>query len=215
MAITKDFNCVLILAPHTDDAELGCGATIARLAEEGKKIFVAAFSTAEESLPPGMPPDTLKCEFCEAMPMLGVPLSNLTIYDFKVRRLSYHRQEVLDAMVSLRTKIKPDLVLMPSGNDLHQDHQVVNAEGQRAFKDMSLLGYELPWNHINFSAQAFFTLEKRHIEKKWAALQCYRSQLTLDRLYLKKEFVEGIAKVRGVQIKTEWAEAFEVMRLKW
>ena len=93
---------ILVLAPHTDDAELGCGATIARLVEEGKKVFVAAFSTAEESLPPGMPPDTLKREFCEAMPILGVPLSQLSIYDFTVRRLSYHRQEVLEEMVSLR-----------------------------------------------------------------------------------------------------------------
>jgi LmbE family N-acetylglucosaminyl deacetylase len=206
---------ILVLAPHTDDAELGCGATIARLVEEGRKVFVAAFSTAEESLPAGMPPDTLKREFCEAMPILGVPVSQLSIYDFTVRRLSYHRQEVLEEMVSLRSKIRPDLVLLPSGNDLHQDHQVVHAEGLRAFKDMSLLGYELPWNHINFSAQAFFTLQKRHIEKKLEALQCYRSQSALDRLYLKKEFIEGIARVRGVQIKTEWAEAFEVLRMKW
>jgi N-acetylglucosamine malate deacetylase 1 len=205
---------ILVLAPHTDDAELGCGATIARLVEEGKKVFAAAFSTAEESLPPGMPPDTLKREFCEAMPILGVPVSQLFIYDFTVRRLSYHRQEVLEEMVSLRLKIKPDLVLLPSGNDLHQDHQVVHAEGLRAFKDMSILGYELPWNHINFSAQAFFTLEKRHIEKKWAALQCYRSQSALDRLYLKKEFIEGIARVRGVQVKTAYAEAFEAVRIR-
>jgi len=44
---------VLVLAPHTDDAELGCGGTIARLLTDGADVFVAAFSTAEESLPPG------------------------------------------------------------------------------------------------------------------------------------------------------------------
>jgi hypothetical protein len=77
------------------------------------------------------------------------------------------------------------------------------------------MGYELPWNHINFSAQAFFSLKHRHVERKWAALQCYHSQAVLERLYLTKAFIEGIARVRGVQIKTEWAEAFEVLRLKW
>ena len=38
---------VLVLAPHTDDAELGCGGTIARLLTDGADVLVAAFSTAE------------------------------------------------------------------------------------------------------------------------------------------------------------------------
>jgi len=206
---------ILVLAPHTDDAELGCGATITRFVEEGAEVFIAVFSTAEESLPPDLPPDTLKKEFFAAMPMLGVDVRNLFVYDFRVRRLSYHRQEVLEELVALRARTSPDLVFLPSGNDLHQDHQVVHAEGLRAFKDLSVWGYELPWNHINFSAQAFVRLEKRHIEKKWKALQCYRSQFQIERLYLSEAFIEGMARMRGVQVKTEWAEAFEVMRLKW
>jgi len=206
---------ILILAPHTDDAELGCGGTIARFVEEGRSVFVAAFSTAEESLPAGMPSDTLKREFFEAMPVLGVSTTHLTVFDFPVRRLSYYRQDVLEKIVKLRREVRPDLVLLPSGNDLHQDHQTVYNEGLRAFKDMSIMGYELPWNHIQFAAQAFFTLQQRHIETKWKSLQCYQSQIVLDRLYLKKEFIEGIARVRGVQVKAEWAEAFEVLRLTW
>ncbi|MBL6731310.1 MAG: PIG-L family deacetylase, partial [Bacteroidia bacterium] len=45
----QSIQTVLILAPHTDDAELGCGGTIARFLEEGKKMYVAAFSTARAS----------------------------------------------------------------------------------------------------------------------------------------------------------------------
>lgn len=205
---------ILVLAPHTDDAELGCGGTIARMVDEGSQVYVAAFSTAEESLPPGMPPDTLRIEFNEAMPILGLPVDHLVVYDYPVRRLSYHRQEVLESLVSLNRRFNPDLVLMPSGNDVHQDHQVVHAEGLRAFRNISVLGYELPWNHTTFSAQAFVMLERSHIEKKWAALQCYRSQLFLERLYMTREFIESMARVRGVQIKADWAEAFEVMRLR-
>lgn len=51
---------LLVLAPHTDDAELGCGATIARALEEGLTVHVAAFSIAEDSLPPDLPRDTLE-----------------------------------------------------------------------------------------------------------------------------------------------------------
>lgn len=205
---------ILVLAPHTDDAELGCGGTIARKVEEGVEVYIAAFSTAKESVPAGSEEDILKKEFFEAMPILGVPAKNLYLFDYPVRRLSYYRQDVLETLVKLRREIAPDMVFLPSGNDVHQDHQVLYAEGVRAFKDLSVLGYELPWNHITFSAQAFVVLEQRHIERKWEALQAYRSQFELTRFYFSKEFIEGLARVRGVQVKVQWAEAFEVLRIR-
>jgi len=209
-----EFGSVLVLAPHTDDAELGCGGTLARLVEEGARVHVAAFSTAEESLPEGVPKDTLRNEFLEALPMLGVPAENLHVYDFPVRRLSYFRQEVLEELVRMRRALQPEAVLLPSGHDLHQDHQVVHAEGLRAFKDLSVLGYELPWNHVEFSAQAFFRLERRHLDLKWHALKCYRSQMDLERPYFTEDFILGLARIRGTMVKSQYAEAFEVLRLR-
>ena len=206
---------VLILAPHTDDAELGCGGSMARFLEMGLDIYVAAFSTARASLPPGSDPDLLKNEFEKAMGTLDIPSDHLFIYDYKVRKLNYFRQEVLEELVKLRNSLHPDMVLLPSGSDLHQDHQVVYNEGLRAFKDITVWGYELPWNHITFSAQAFVTLEPRHLEAKWNALQAYESQIQKGRNYFKRSFIEGLANVRGVQVKAEYAEAFEVIRLKW
>lgn len=206
---------ILIIAPHTDDAELGCGGTIARFLEDKIDIHIAAFSTAEESLPADMGPDTLKNEFFEAMRILGFSPDRSRVYDYPVRKLSYHRQEVLEELVRLRQEISPDMVLVPSGRDLHQDHQVVHAEGLRAFRDITLWGYELPWNQITFSTQAFVRLERRHIQKKCEALQAYKSQLRLLRPYFSIEFIEGLARLRGVQVKSEFAEAFEVMRITW
>ena len=75
------------------------------------------------------------------------------------------------------------------------------------------LGYELPWNHITFSASAFVTLDKRHLDKKWDALTKYTSQLEMGRAYFTKEFHESLAKVRGLQVKHDWAEAFELIRV--
>lgn len=210
-----DHKRILVLAPHTDDAELGCGGTIARFCEQGAEVHVAAFSTAEESLPEGMPKDTLRTEFKEAMPKLGVKTENVHVYSYPVRKLNFHRQEVLEELVRLRSALAPELIFLPSQHDLHQDHQVLHAEGLRAFKDLSVLGYELPWNHITFSAQAFFILEARHIDKKWNALLEYRSQFLKQRFYFTREFIEGQARVRGTMVKSEFAEAFEVYRVKW
>ena len=44
----NNIEIILILAPHTDDGELGCGGSISRFIEEGKNVFYAAFSTAEK-----------------------------------------------------------------------------------------------------------------------------------------------------------------------
>lgn len=206
---------VLALAPHTDDAELGCGGTLARLLEEGASVHVVAFSTAKDSLPPGVPPMLTQEEFAEAMRRLGVPTQNVLTLDYAVRTFSYCRQAVLEELVQLRNRIKPDLVLLPSAHDIHQDHQVVAAEGLRAFKETTVWGYELPWNLVTFSAQAFVTLQRRHLDAKWRALTAYQSQFDLGRPYFNRDVIEGLARVRGVQAKAEYAEAFEVARLAW
>ncbi len=204
---------VLVLAPHTDDAELGCGGIMSRLLEEGADLHVVAFSSAEESVPEGAPREILKDEFYRSMSALQIPLDHLKVCAYPVRRFSDYRQDVLEDLVKWKRELRPDLVLLPSGNDLHQDHQVIYQEGLRAFKDNSVLGYELPWNHITFSAQAFVTLEEAHIEKKWSALQAYQSQIELRRPYFSEAFIRGLAKLRGTQIKADWAEAFEVLRV--
>jgi len=207
------FQNVLILSPHTDDAELGCGGVIARLLEQGADVHVAAFSQAEDSLPADSPRDLLKREFFQSMSVLRVPQRNCRVFSYPVRIFPEFRQEVLEDLLKLKREIRPELVLLPSGSDIHQDHQVVHQEGLRAFKEVSLLGYELPWNNCAFAAQAFVTLEERHVCQKWQALQAYESQLRLGRSYFSEDFVRGLAKMRGTQIKSEWAEAFEVLRV--
>ena len=208
------FQRVLLLAPHTDDAELGCGGSIARFLEEGTEIFVAAFSRAEDSLPAGSPPDMLEVEFRASMAKMNVPQRGVRVFSFPVRRFPQKRQEILEAILDLRREFNPDAVFVPSGNDKHQDHQVIHAEAVRAFKDITIWGYELPWNHVDFSAQAFVTLESRHLERKWEALQEYLSQMRLNRPYFTREFIFGLGCVRGVQVKAGYAEAYEVVRMK-
>ncbi|HEX2748632.1 MAG TPA: PIG-L deacetylase family protein [Verrucomicrobiales bacterium] len=208
------FRRVLLLAPHTDDAELGCGGSVARFLEEGAEVYVAAFSRAEDSLPTGAPLDMLEVEFRASMAKMNVPQENVKVFNFPVRRFPQHRQEILDAILTLRKGFQPDAVFVPSGNDKHQDHQIIHAEAVRAFKDITIWGYELPWNHVDFSAQAFVTLESRHLERKWEALQEYHSQMKLARPYFTREFIFGLGCVRGVQVKSGYAEAYEVVRMK-
>lgn len=203
-------NTVLILAPHTDDAELGCGGTIAKFVEEGREVSVASFSIAEDSVLPGFPKDSLLKEFHQAMHVLGIKENNQNTYKFKVRNFPEFRQDILEEIVKLRDRIKPDIVFVPSLNDIHQDHQVIASEGLRVFKKISILGYELPWNNIVFETKSFVKLDRKHIQKKIEALKCYETQK--HRSYLNEDFITSLAITRGTQFESEYAEAFEVLR---
>jgi LmbE family N-acetylglucosaminyl deacetylase len=204
------FAKIVVLAPHIDDGELGCGGSIAKFVEEEKEIWYAAFSIAEDSIPKGFPKNVLETELKRATKILGVPGENVLVYRYKVRTFSYSRQEILDDLLTLKQEIKPDLIFSPSLNDVHQDHKVLAEEGRRMFKENTILGYEEPWNNISFDTISFVPLKERHIQKKIDALMCYESQKC--RKYLNEEFIRGLAKVRGTQIKKEYAEAFEVIR---
>jgi len=136
---------VLVLSPHTDDAELGCGGTIIKLLEGGNEVFWVVFSTAEDSLPEDLPKDTLKREYFDVLKALGLNKNECKVFDFKVRNLYNFRQEILEDLVKTRDEYHPDVVIGPSLNDLHQDHQVVAHEMVRAFKTTSsIICYELP-----------------------------------------------------------------------
>src|ERR1700716_3928690 len=112
---------ILVLAPHTDDGELGCGATMAKFAAAGKNVFYVAFSTCAKSLPPALPKDTLAIECKKAISILGIKEENIMLFDFEVRELMIHRQRILEELVSMNKKLSPDLVLLPAMNDIHQD----------------------------------------------------------------------------------------------
>ncbi len=203
-------NRVLVLAPHTDDGELGCGGTISRMVEEGREVYYAAFSTAAESVPPPFPPDILEKEVREGTKVLGIPAANLLVYKYKVRHLPHMRQEILEELVRMKREIDPATVFLPSAQDLHQDHQTVHIEGLRAFKTVTVLGYELPWNNLSFDYRHFCVLTREHVQTKIAALRCYQSQQ--HRPYTQEEFIWSWTRTRGGQIMVEYAEAFDVLR---
>jgi N-acetylglucosamine malate deacetylase 1 len=201
------FRRALVLAPHTDDGEFGCGGTIARLVEEGREVVYVAFSAAEKSAPKETP-NILRDEVRQATAALGI--QRLDVLNFEVRDFPEHRQRILDEAIRLRDELRPDVVFLPSKHDIHQDHATVHDEGLRAFKGTTMLGYEVPWNNLVFETTAFVRLEDRHVDRKIAALACYRSQA--GRPYANEESLRAQLRLRGTQAGCRWAETFQVVR---
>lgn len=206
-----DFKRALILAPHTDDGELGAGATIAKWIEADIEVYYAAFSICEEAVPEGFDKDILKTELFAAMDVLGVKRENILLHSYPVRRFKEFRQEILQDIIDRRSELEPDIVLMPCLGDIHQDHQVVAQEGLRAYKGRTILSYELPWNNLSLQTSAFIRHEPHHLDKKARALAEYKTQA--GRPYTNREFLTSLSRTRGVQIGVEYAEAFELVRL--
>lgn len=202
---------ILILAPHTDDGELGCGGTIAKMTDEGNTVYQVAFSSAANTVVHGMKNEMLIDEIKEAADIVGIDPNKLFIHDFKVRNFNENRQDILDLMLYYKRKLKPEIVFIPSSTDIHQDHQVIHNESLRAFKECTLLGYELPWNMTVFNSNVYSELNIIHLNSKISALSRYKSQK--HRRYMNQDYIKSCALVRGIQCNKEYAETFESIRI--
>jgi len=191
---------ILALAPHTDDVELGCGGTLNKFRRRGYEIDVVALSSPEDK-------PQIEIEFAHSMGSQGF---RHELRGYKVRNFTASRQEILEDLVELSRRKNYDIVFCPSTDDRHQDHEVVANETFRAFKDTSIWGYELPWNHREFKSDIFVALSPENLEAKMKSLAKYISQR--NRPYFSKEVMESLARTRGIQIGRLYAEAFENIR---
>jgi LmbE family N-acetylglucosaminyl deacetylase len=205
-------NTVLVLSPHTDDGELGAGGTISKFLDEGKDVYYIAFSGCEASVPQGLPKNTLRKECKRSTKILGLKPDKVIIMDYEVRTLPEHRQEILEKLIKLKGEFQPEIVLVPSSHDMHQDHGVIYWEALRAFKkEASIWGYEHPWNNLTFTTDIFVQLTSEQVDRKILALKKYQSQI--DKRYMDENNLRALICSRGSQLDVQYAEAFELVRL--
>ena len=193
----------LVLSPHTDDAELGCGGTIAKLVERGWSVHILCFSAVPERYP------DLADEAARSGGILG---ATHEILDFYTRYFPRDRQKILQSLCDHSRQNQYELIFTPSTSDIHQDHGVVTNEALRAFRDCTLLGYELPWNNLEIKLNCFVSLEERHVRKKIEALECYDSQK--HRPYLDTKFIRSVVRMRGIHLAAPYAEGFETLKVQ-
>lgn len=203
MSELSSFRRVLCLGAHPDD-EMGCAGLLYRLAQCEAQIRVVTFSRCGD-----LNGEDLVTEWTSALGVLGI--KRALILDLPNRRLPEHRQSILDALDGERRVGFPDLVLCPTTYDAHQDHAAVAAEAKRAFKDTTVLGYELPLNAVGSAKlDAYIGLSAREIGIKQEHAAAFASQSSKP--YMDPDYIESLARVRGVQSGQHFAEAYEVIR---
>lgn len=191
------FRKVLVLAAHPDD-EMGCAGIIGKLVGEGATVELLTFSACSDLNGP-----ELIAEWSAASHLLGIAATLLRLPN---RSLAEHRRTILDTLDGRKGY---DLILTPATCDEHQDHAAVTAEAIRAYKHTTILGYELPLNTVRESRMAAYA-RLDSIEVKLAHAALYHSQV--GKPYMEPRYIEGLARMRGLQCGSEFAEAFEVIR---
>ncbi|MFW9846430.1 MAG: PIG-L deacetylase family protein [Candidatus Thorarchaeota archaeon] len=199
----------LILSPHTDDMELGAGATVRKLIGRGVQVKSLVFSDCKKSVPSGFPEDTLRKECQAAAAHLGI--QDLTILEFPVREFPKFRQDILQRVIDVRNAMKPDLVIAPWKDDLHQDHSTLGREALRAFmrNQASVWSYQVPGICPGFNPDIYVPLTEEDVTSKIDMLQSYQTQaLELKRDYFTAEKIRGFLSYFGTFARIPYAEGF-------
>lgn len=206
---------ILAISPHTDDIELAAGGALHKMAEQGAEIFYVALSDCQEELKQNnCSIDTLQNECLRALKHIGIPKKNCFIHHLTAKFFYKDSRKIFEILETLRERVHPDLIVIPSTQDTHEDHYVVARQAQIAFRrETSIIAYEQPWNNFSYSPDLFIALSKNDLEIKIKALREYASQYIFKKTYFDTDFIKSLAVVRGKQINTHFAEAFQVIKL--
>ena len=200
---------IVALAPHTDDYELGAGATLYKWIKQGAKVYGIALSDCWKYVPKPFPPHSTVKEFTNAGAVLGI--DNFEIENYPVDEFPANRQDICQLFWGINHELAPEIVLCPCSEDVHQDHHVVYEEARRTFKHSSILGYEMPWNCFVMPGNYFSIVDKKAVAVKISALRQYESQG--HKPVMDADYLESWLKTRGQQVGAAYAECFEVIRM--
>lgn len=192
---------VLALGAHPDDLELGCGATLAKLAEANIEVTAVIFSEGSRGAPAEF--DRPK-ETREALATLGV--RSVHQHSFADTRLNEHLNDLIAVIEDQVRELSPGRVYTMFAEDRHQDHRAVYHASMVACRTVpQILAYETPSSYPNFVPTVFERVDG-FIERKVAALKMHVSQG--DRLYMQEDKIRAAAHFRGAQVDLGQTEGF-------
>jgi LmbE family N-acetylglucosaminyl deacetylase len=197
---------VLFLGAHPDDIELGCGALLHHIVEQTDVLCVTLSDNQKN-------PDlqNVKNEHYDAMAVLGVPKEHIVLGPFATRVFPDSRQEILEYFLKLRKDYKPDLIFVHSKQDVHQDHLTMTDESLRAFRGITVLGFDVVRSSYGFFPHFLVEVTEEDVNKKIEALACYETYR--DRYYFNRELTRSIMVRHGALAECPFAEGFDILRI--
>ncbi len=197
---------VLFLGAHPDDIELGCGALLHHIVKETDVLCVTLSDNQKN-------PDlrNVKDEHFKSMKVLGVPEEKIVLGSFTTRIFPDARQEILEYFLKLRRDFQPDLIFVHSKHDIHQDHNVMTDEALRAYRGITVLGFDVVRSSYGFFPHFIVEVTEEDVNKKIEALSQYETYR--DRYYFNAELTRSIMIRHGALAERPFAEGFDILRI--
>lgn len=198
---------LLVIGAHCDDIAIGAGGALLELCRANPGVRVVALVFTGGGGPREDEERAALAAFCPKAEL------EVTVLDIPDGRLPVHWERAKEALELVRRGCDPDLVFAPSPHDAHQDHRGVAALVPTAFRNHVVLGYEiLKWESDLAQPQVFFPLPEDVLADKVGLLhEHYGSQH--GKTWFDEETFAGLARIRGVQCNTRYAEAFHTTKL--
>jgi LmbE family N-acetylglucosaminyl deacetylase len=190
---------VLAIGAHPDDIEIGAGGLLLTLAERPLQVrYVVLTGTAERH------------QEAHAAARAFMPGADLEVnlHQLPEGRLPAAWTETKETLEQVARSCSPDIVLAPSSDDAHQDHRTIGEIVPTVFRDQLYLAYEIPkWDGDLSRPSMYVPLPEDAALRKVELLhKCFPSQRGRD--WWDDQVFLGLARLRGMECRTRYAEAF-------
>lgn len=191
-----------VIGAHCDDIPIGLGASLLTLCRSNPGLVIDAYIATGASTPREAEERAALSAFCP-----GATIS-VTIGSATDGQLPAELCAIKAQLRSLALRTRATIVFAPQRHDAHQDHRLIAEVIPTEFRDHLTLGYEIPkWESDLPRATLYHPVSEAAIKEKTTLLhRHYQSQLTHD--WFDDDTFAGLARIRGVQCRSRYAEAF-------
>jgi LmbE family N-acetylglucosaminyl deacetylase len=197
---------ILFIGAHPDDIEIGAGALISHIVN---LTDITCVTLSDNQINPEL--QNLVDEHYKSMEVLGVSRDKTILGTFETRRFPHFRQEILEYLISLNHKYKPDIIFTHTQADIHQDHVAVMEEVLRAFRGTTVLGFDVLRSTYGFFPNFLVEINDTDVNKKIAALEEYKTYAS--KYYLSPEITRATLVRHGALAERPYAEGFDILRI--
>jgi LmbE family N-acetylglucosaminyl deacetylase len=195
---------LLCLGAHSDDIEIGAGATILGWIAAGVELDIhwcvlsAAGSRAAEA-------DASANAFAA-----GASSVRIELHTFRDGFFPYDGGELKSWMEGLKARARPDLILTHRHDDAHQDHREVCRLTWNTFRHELILEYEIPkWDGDLGQPNLYVPAAPATLERKTdLLLEHFGTQRSKD--WFTPDTFRALARLRGMECRAPggYAEGF-------
>lgn len=229
MLLSEGLERVLVVSPHADDEAMGCAGLLAGLAERGCEVhilYMAVDGFHHYGLDHRTSYEERVEEIDSVTELLGCTYEIAYSDRDMIEKLdTLPKRELVDLFEKKINEHRPDLLLLPYGEDYDQDHVASFRAAFAAARPIAevfgkwlvphVLTYEMV--KINWAANhlprpvAYHDISA-HLGTKIEAIKRYATQLRPSPHIRSPESVNALARIRGAEVGVEYAEAFGVLR---